>query len=308
MEWLVFALLGPVFWGMAAVIDKFLLDKMVKDSLSYSILMEFLWVIFVVGVILTKTVSFNLPFAALAMFAGMLGMSGYFLYCRAMSLEEASRIMPLSHLTTIFTTAIAFLFLNEIFTGVQYLGILMAITGAALLSYKKAKNKRAKKGTGGLPLSPALIFVIFQCILWACSDVIQKYVLFSIDYWSLFVWIATGEIIVTVLVLTSGKVRKRVVDSLKSLESKRKFVVIALGSEVSGFISMIVWFIAISLGPVSLVSAVTAIGPLYVFGIMLLLSVFRPKILKEEISRSTVSLKLLGILMIFAGVWFVTAA
>lgn len=157
-----------------------------------------------------------------------------------------------------------------------------------------------------IPLSPALFLILFTSILWACSAVIRKYVLFSIDYWSLFVGAAVGELAVALCVISWSGNRKRLVRTFRALESKRKFLVIALLNLFLIFVAMITNMIAISLGPVSLVSAIGATKPLYVLGIILFLSIFRPRILKEEISKSIVSLKLFGILLIFVGIWFIT--
>jgi len=351
MEWIFLALLAPAFWCVSNVFDKFLLDKVVKDSLSYSILMEFLWLVFVVLVALLKPISVNFSFMLWAVAGGMLGMSGYFLYCKAMHLEEASRVLPLTNLTTIFTALIAFLFLGETLVGIQYVGIMMVVAGTILLSYKRnkhtdmasnisvisvdgtvgVKGTSGMRGTNGIrgtvdtiwheldkwrgadkskllhriPVSPALIFILVQCIFWASSSVVEKYTLSSIDYWSLFVWYALGEVTVTLFVLANSKVRKRLASTRKALKLK-KFIPLAFVGETFAFISRMVLLAAFSLGPVSAVSAVTAIGPLYLLAITLALSIFKPKILKEEISKSAVSLKLISILLIFVGVWLIT--
>jgi hypothetical protein len=65
--------------------------------------------------------------------------------------------------------------------------------------------------------------------------------------------------------------------------------------------------IAISLGYVSLVSAISGLQNLFVFVYMLMLSLFLPNILKEEITKGIVLLKLSAVILMFFGTWLITA-
>jgi hypothetical protein len=53
---------------------------------------------------------------------------------------------------------------------------------------------------------------------------------------------------------------------------------------------------------VTLVNALASVQPFFVLAFAVALSIFYPKILKEEIGRSAVALKLIAIAMMFAGV------
>jgi drug/metabolite transporter (DMT)-like permease len=57
---------------------------------------------------------------------------------------------------------------------------------------------------------------------------------------------------------------------------------------------------------VTLVAALSSVQPFFVLLIAVVLSVFYPKILKEEIGKSAVLLKAVAILVMFAGAVLIT--
>jgi drug/metabolite transporter (DMT)-like permease len=241
-------------------------------------------------------------------FSGVLDMISYFLYCKLMKIGEASRVVPILYLNVFFTALLAFFFFGEVFTIPKYLGMLALVVGAILLSYKK-QLKSKKKGLSiikNLFIIPILIPLILTCFLFASVNIIDKYILFSVNYWVLLVWSVIGEITVTLFMLLNKKIRKNFVASVNVLKTKKKSFGVVLANEVFGFLAIIISLIAISLGPVSLVTALFTIQPLFVFILTIVLSLFMPKILKEEINKSTLSLKLFSILLMIFGTWLVT--
>jgi hypothetical protein len=63
---------------------------------------------------------------------------------------------------------------------------------------------------------------------------------------------------------------------------------------------------AVSLGPVTLVTALSSLQPFFVLVFALLLSRFLPGVLKEETGASTVLLKPASIALMFAGAVLIT--
>ena len=59
---------------------------------------------------------------------------------------------------------------------------------------------------------------------------------------------------------------------------------------------------AISLGPVSLVSALEGFQTIAVFVIAALLTIFAPRIIKEEFDRKNLALKLLALALMLGGI------
>jgi len=64
--------------------------------------------------------------------------------------------------------------------------------------------------------------------------------------------------------------------------------------------------IATSIGYVTLVNALSSIQPFFVLLFTVLLSIFYPSILKEELSKSIIFLKILAIVLMFSGAILIT--
>jgi uncharacterized membrane protein len=69
----------------------------------------------------------------------------------------------------------------------------------------------------------------------------------------------------------------------------------------SGSLGLVFFLAALTTGPVSLVEFVTATQPMFVLLYAIILSVFIPKILKEELERKTILQKLIAIALMVAG-------
>ena len=64
-------------------------------------------------------------------------------------------------------------------------------------------------------------------------------------------------------------------------------------------------FFAASLAPITLISIVGGIEPLIVFVVGTSLSVWFPNILKEDLDKSVMGLKIAAIILVFFGVWLI---
>lgn len=64
--------------------------------------------------------------------------------------------------------------------------------------------------------------------------------------------------------------------------------------------------IAVSAGYVTLVSALSSIQPFFILLFTVILSIFYPHILKEEVGRSVIFQKFLAIILMFIGVILIT--
>ena len=67
------------------------------------------------------------------------------------------------------------------------------------------------------------------------------------------------------------------------------------------YASLVFGFTAVSLGPVSLVVPISAVQPFFVLLYSIFLTKFAPNILKEEITKETLFMKLSAIVLVFIG-------
>ena len=95
----------------------------------------------------------------------------------------------------------------------------------------------------------------------------------------------------------------RVVSNLQAFHSERKSLVLTIiavnrAIAVSG---VFVFTAAVSLGSVTLVNALHSVYPLFLLLIVVLVATVNPNILREELGKSVLMLKLIAILLMIFG-------
>ena len=296
MDWLVFALLCPAFWGLNNVFYKFLMTKKFRSYFSMLSFMGFVDLFFAVVIYLVTPASFVFPYVLFAMVVGLMPLLGFWFYSKALMVEEISRITPLFQFIPIFVVLLSVMFLNEILSVQRYFGVAIIIVASILISYRNSKS--------GKSLSSALKFMIPFSVVLAVHAILEKFLLSYIDYWSVFFWNILGSFCGVLFLLAFSKPRREFAEAV-SVVGKRAFLVVFVGEGVY-FLGTICWLIAASMGYVSLVSAFAGLQHFFVFIYVLLSSLFVPHHLKEEMTTGVIVLKISAIALMFAGTWLVT--
>lgn len=118
-------------------------------------------------------------------------MTAYILYFRAIKAEELSRVVPLFHLTPIFTLFLAVFFLGEVLAPLKYLGTVLVVAGAALISVKKM----------GLSFGRSSWMMVMAAALLSVYYVIMKHLLDFAGYWTVFSYIRLGTVFILPFIL-----------------------------------------------------------------------------------------------------------
>ena len=296
MDWLIFTFIATVFWAVGVVIDKYILTKHMQDPFSYQLLYTIAETPILLLPLFTS-ISSALPWSLLGIVGGLGIYPGLILYFKAMAIEEASRVISLWYISPIFVLLLAYVFLEEKLSLPSYLGVVFLVLGAIFISYRKEKGKKPV-------MSPALGLILASGVVFSGYEVLTKYVLDAIDYPSYLFWNFIGTAMVGFSLFCFPKIRGNFLSDIKRVNRTVLFWRI-INTSLS-LIATVFYYIAISGGPVSLVSAASSIEPFFVFAFTLLLSLFVPRILKEETGKRVVTVKALAIILIFVGTWLIT--
>jgi drug/metabolite transporter (DMT)-like permease len=187
----------------------------------------------------------------------------------------------------VFILFLAAIFLGEVLGFVQYLGVFLIVVGAMLISSRNFKFDFGK----------AFWFVIIGCLIFSVCSVLVKYLLDFADFWTVFSYVRIGMIFLLIPMACLS------VGELKSAVKKHGAKVLGVMSlsEILTVAAVLIGTIAVSIGSVTLVNALSSIEPFFVLFIALILSVHHPKILKEELGKAVVLVKLAAVILIFAG-------
>lgn len=289
MSWVLFSLLAAFTWAIVNTVDKYVLTKWVRKPIVPVMILGVVGLVASIAVYLIHGFSrLSYTNILLAFIAGVFYLLMSLFYFKAVKIEEISRVVPLFHLTPLFILILASIFLGEFFAPVKYLGILLLVIGAVLISTKKITSIRFGK---------AFWLMILSSMCIAINMVITKYLLDFADFWTVFSWTRIGTVVALIpayfiyypdLLLTVREHGRKVLGVISFNES------LNIGGVI--FIT-----IAASVGYITLVNALSSIRPFFVLLFAVLLSVFYPRILKEEIGKSTVLLKIIAIVLMFTG-------
>ena len=296
MDWLIFAFMAAVLWAVGVVIDKYIITKHMKDAFSYQLLYTIAETPILLLLLFTP-ISSALPWSVLGIVAGFGIYPGLILYFKAMAIEEASRVISLWYISPIFVLLLAYVFLQEKLSLPSYLGVVFLVLGAMFISYRREKGKKPV-------MSPALGLILASGVVFAGYEILTKYVLDAVDYFSYLFWNFVGSAMIGFSLFCLPKIRSNFLSDIKRVNRTVLFWRIVNTS--LGLIATVFYYIAISSGPVSLVSAASSLEPFFVFAITLLLSLFVPRILKEETGKKVVTIKALAIILIIVGTWLIT--
>jgi len=290
MAWFLFAILAAVLWAGVNTVDKYVLTRWLRNPfiplfvLGFAGLVASIIVIFLIGI--EELSVFHI---VIALIGGFFYIFTGILYLHAVKLEEISRVVPLFHLSPLFILLFAFLFLGEVFAPLKYGGIFLLIVGSLLISLKIGNRLYFGKAFG---------LMIVAAITLAITDTIVKYLLNFADFWTVFSYVRIGGAL-TLLPLLYFHLPELIGLFHKT---KRKIISVMSVNETINVLAVLGSVIALSLGPVTLVSALISTQAFFLLLFAFMVSKIRPGLIKEDISKSSFFTKLVAIGFMFVGV------
>jgi len=295
--WLFFALLAPLLFGVTAIFDKIVRDKHLGTfAFTIFIGLASVWLLALIPFVGISAV-FVSPLAIIAgLVAGALLFLNAFPYFHALSIEEASRVAPLWAFEAPITLVLAFFFLKERLVVADYIGFVLVVMGAFLVS---ARNLRDT-----LKPTKAFWLMLLAATLTSIAWVLVKWLYSSMTFWPIQIIVGLGSVLAALVFLIANS---RKVNFFGEFAHLRKSVLAKLGfRELAVTGAFLVFNLALMTGPASLDIALAQLSSFYAFFIAIFLSRFLPHILEEQIDRKTLLTKGIAIAMIIAGVFAIS--
>jgi drug/metabolite transporter (DMT)-like permease len=299
MDWLGLSLLYASVAGVINVIDKILVGKHVKVPFILTILVGLYSaapaaIVLCIGI---EKISWKLillciiPGAAIILYT--------LLYFKALKLADAPVVASSFQMVSIFSVLWGYLFFNELFKIQTYAGILLLISGVALISLEKKKAESGRSTTG---IGASLFLILPATILMSSGYALQKYALKFTNTLTVFFWGRIGSLLAALLILLLfSKLRHTFISEFP--RSKTINLVIML-NELVFFAIVFVQVTAFSRGPLSLVATAISAQPLFVFFYILFIKIIKPRyVIDSSMSKPLILFRFLLILMIIFGIY-----
>lgn len=289
MEWIVFALLASVIWAIMNIIDKYIFTRWDLKPIVFLIFFSLIGLI--AGIFIYFAIGFgtlSIINIALGLLAGALFMFMVLFYFKAVKIEEVSRVVPLFEVSPLFILIFAMIFLGEVFTTITYIGILLLVSGAFLISTKSLSNFK---------LGKAFWFMILSVLFLTFNQIITKYLLGFADFWTIFSWTRIGTFLATIPIFIVY------FSQFKGVFNKHgnKAVSVITFSQVLSLLGIFFITIAVSDGYVTLANALSSTQPFFVLIFATIIGLFYPKFIREEVSKKLVLQKFIAVLLLVIG-------
>jgi uncharacterized membrane protein len=294
--WLIFAFSGPILWAVSTHLDKYLVEKYFKHS-NVAVLLVFtaligLFTLPFVWLLDPDVVGVSLANAALMAFSGVLYMGGMLLYLQALQSEEASAVAPFFQAAPLIGFVLGYLVLGEVLSPAQMAGGALVIGGTMLVSLRSDRQRtRLKLRLAALMLSAALVL--------ALSSLIFKLFALRADFWPTTFWMFVGEALFGAALLAIPSYRRQFIDLTRQnpgavLSINAANELINLGGGLGNRFALV-------LAPLGLVQAIGSTTTLFVFGFGVVLSLFFPRLGRENLARGELLHKGLAAVLVAAG-------
>ena len=292
--WFYYTLVAMSIIGSLTLVDKMLVNNFIQDPVAFTMLVALSALVPFIGLLYFPLKPIAISTALLCIVAGFIHTTYVYPYYRSLVFEEVSRVVPLWQLTPIFVLLLARMFLGEILSVPDYVAFILIIIGALFFSIKREQK---------FSLSSALYLMLISSIFVAIFTILAKFAFTVEDLFSAFLYIQMGIILSFVILFAKKEYRGRFLHAFTSIP--RFVCLIAILDVAAGYVSFAAYSLAVSLGPVSLVSVVYAVQPVYVLLAATVIGIKYKSLIRERVTRWTFTQKLFGVALILIGIYIV---
>ncbi|MBI2436992.1 MAG: EamA family transporter [Candidatus Magasanikbacteria bacterium] len=296
--WFPIALAGYFFLALTFILDKIILSK----SLDKPVVYTFYSTIFMFAALFAWPLGVELLHGIDWVWALVSGIAfGFALWTlyKAVKSGEASHINPFNGaIVTISTYALSGYLLSEQLSNLQIIGIIVLASASLLLSFEHSKKHRG--------FHMGFVWAIISGLLFAVSHVSAKYLYDLYPFLTGFVWTRATTGLVGLLVLIFPSVRKALRKKKNETEipktiAKKYVGLIVVATKILGVIAVVLIQYAISIGSVSLVTALSGLQYVCMFLLILFFTKFSPKVFNEYFTQKERALEWVAIFLVCAG-------
>ena len=302
MTWVLLSLGSTITFAFISALDKILIARFTPNPRTFIVMVGLTQFILAVAILpWVEWTGYSQADVALAVVSGLTSGGYLVLMFWVMGTQDVSRVVPVTSTYPIFVAILAQFLLGEQIGLLAWVGVVVTVAGAALMSL----GPTARPGDRGRGQLLPFTLLIFASLGFGLSQVFSKMVADDMDVWTLFFWraIGNGAACVAFTFKPGG-----MGDLISTLRRPASVGLILFTEGALVFVALSFLLEAIYSGPVSLVSTVMATRPLFVFALGIVLSVGVSNVLNEPLDRKILVIKTLSIVMTVGGVAAVTLA
>ena len=297
MNYLIFAFSGPVLWALSTHVDKYLVERYFKHG-SVAVLMVFTAIIGALTLpfiwrFRPGVVALDMQSMTVIAVSGILYMSAIYFYLQALQTEEASTVAPFFQAAGIFGLILGYFVLGEKLSLLQIIGVLLIIAGSVLLSLRLGQGtNRVKK---------RLVILMLACALAiALSSLIFKFFAVRDEFWTTTFWNFAGQALFGVILMLIAANRRQFKKMMRA--NAGAVLSVNVANELINLGGNLGMRYTLLFVPLGIVQAISSTTPFFVLSFGVVLSLFFPKLGREEIGFASLMQKIIAATLVIAGV------
>jgi len=285
--WAILALSSSIFWAICNILDKII----ITDYMNYKQILMFSPFKLILAIPMFFLFDLVFSWVSLLVFIGG-GLAGFSVIFYYLGLKggEVTRLAPLFCTTPLMVAILSAIFLSEVLPVSSYFGVFLLVAGAILISYERSGKEKFNK--------KPIMFFLLSTFLYAIMNILTKYFLGYIDPFSFFFFYFVGSSIFLPAFFWITEDKKQFFEKIKV----RKILTLLILLSTIPFIGFLLHFMALSIGFVTLVTALEEMQAFFVLIIVTLSTIFFSKVVREKTSPLIFLQKFVAIAILFAGV------
>jgi drug/metabolite transporter (DMT)-like permease len=206
-------------------------------------------------------------------------------------------VAPFFQVTPLFGYVLAYIVLGETLSARQLAGGGLIIAGTLIVSIRFDRKVNRFKAR--------LVLLMLACgLAMAVSGLIFKLFALQVDFWATTFWLFVGEAIFGAALLSIASYRRAFIAVLR--RDTAALLAIGGSNELFNLGGTVGSRYALLFAPLSIVQAIGSTTTLFVFGFGVVLSVFYPRVAREELSVRELAQKAAAAVVVAIGVALVT--
>ncbi len=291
MFWIAISIFPFFAWATVSVIEKYTIVHEIENPNVF-----WVWQVFLASLVFVSIpfIGLDVPsfkLLALLALAGALYFFGAVPYFVAIKDEEATRVNILWNLIPVFTLIFGWVLFGSILNRVELLAFFALLSGAGVASIHAHKGKFVFK--------KSLLLMIFSCAMYALCFVILDYVQEFMSFYNAYIWNFVFMILASFTMFFFKKFRRDFIDQTKKINAK--LGILAFTTALLDHSGIFFFVYALGFTPAAIVSAMEGFQSIFVFIYAVILTLFAPQILKEEIDRKNIFFKIIALILMMVG-------
>ncbi|KKS65605.1 MAG: hypothetical protein UV67_C0008G0023 [Parcubacteria group bacterium GW2011_GWC1_43_12] len=296
MPWIYITIFAYFIAAVVAVIEKFLLQKAIPNSVVFTFYTGILSIF-----ILPLALFFDFYWPGIGNWLiytglGILFLVSLFAFFEAIARSEISRVVVVvGAMTSVFTFIFErFLFGRELSLNQIAAFVFLVVGGVMIMARKKDFSFRYFFKDFYLSFFAGALMGLYYSLV--------KEILRPEDFFNGFIWTRMGSFLASFIFLVPLFWRKQILGPRQKVKTGNKALFV-INKGLGGFFFILINFSISLAGNASIVNSLTAVQYVFVFILTLGISVFFPKFIKEKISGLIVLQKVFSIILVGTGLF-----